>query len=107
MKAPKFVTNVVLYLSFGAIEIWWDHEYPSRKEYASYLGIVFKISFIKGNGYGSFIVATFGFLKSIQIFNLPFLLGITTMGDNYVASSTNWMNLTTNNLSISCLTVIR
>jgi hypothetical protein len=44
------------------------------------------------------------FLKSIQIFNLPFFLGII-MGDNHVAPSTNSMNLIANNLSISCLIV--
>jgi hypothetical protein len=32
-------------------------------------------------------VATFNFLKSIQILSLPFFLGIITMGDNHVASS--------------------
>jgi hypothetical protein len=51
-------------------------------------------------------VATFSFLKSIQIFSLPFFLGTTSMGDNYVASSTNSMNLVTNNLSTSCLTLV-
>jgi hypothetical protein len=39
------------------------------------------------NGYGSFYVVTFNFLKSIQILILPFFLGTTTMGDNHVASS--------------------
>jgi hypothetical protein len=57
---------------------------------------------VKGNGYRSFFVAVFNFLKSIQIFSLPFFLGTTTMGDNHVASSTYLINLTTNNLSISC-----
>jgi len=48
---------------------------------------MFNISAIKGNVYGSFFVATFSFLKSIQILNLPFFLGTTTMGDNHVAFS--------------------
>jgi hypothetical protein len=46
------------------------------------------------------------FLKSIQILNLPFFLGTTTMGDNHVTSFTNSMDPTTNNLSISYLTVV-
>jgi hypothetical protein len=44
------------------------------------------ISYVKGNGYGFFFVATFSFLKSIQIYNLPFFLSTITMGDNHVAS---------------------
>ncbi len=60
---------------------------------------------MKGNGYGSFFVASFNFLKSIQIFSLPFL-GTLTMGDNHVAYFTNSMNLNVNNLSISYLTVV-
>jgi hypothetical protein len=71
-----------------AIEIWWYHEYPSKKEYVSYLATMFNTSSVKGNGYGSFFVATFSFLKSIQILSLPFLLSTTIMGDNHVASST-------------------
>jgi hypothetical protein len=59
-----------------------------------------------GNGYGSFYVATFSFLKSIQILSLPFLLGTTIMGDNHVTSFTYSMNLVVNNLSIYCLTVV-
>jgi len=65
---------------------------------------VFKTLAIKGNGYGSFFMATFSFLKSIQILSLPLFLGTTTMGDNHVTFSRDWMNLTTNNLSISYLT---
>ncbi len=61
---------------------------------------------MKSNGYGSFFVAAFSFLKSIQILNLPFFLGTITMADNHVASSTDLMNPTTNNLSISYLTII-
>ncbi len=56
-----------------------------KKEYASYLAIVFITSFIKGNGYGSFFVVTFNFLKSIQIIKFPFFLCAITMGDNHVA----------------------
>ncbi len=67
---------------------------------------MFNTSFVKGNGYGSFFVATFSFLKSIQIFSLPFFLGTITMGDNHVASSTNLMNPIANNLSIFCLIVV-
>jgi hypothetical protein len=103
MKAPQFVTNAILYLSFEVIEIWWYLKYPSKKEYASYPTIVFKILYVKGNGYGSFFMATFSFLKSIQIHSFPLFLGITTMDDNHVASSIYWMNLVANNLSISCL----
>jgi hypothetical protein len=51
-------------------------------------------------------MATFSFLKSIQIFNLPFFLGTTTMGDNHVAYFIDSMNPITNNLFISCLTII-
>ncbi len=50
---------------------------------------MFRISSVKGNGYGSFFVATFSFLKSIQIFSSPFFLGTITMGDNNVTSYTN------------------
>jgi hypothetical protein len=34
-------------------------EYPSKKEYVSHLATVFNISFVKGNEYESFFVATF------------------------------------------------
>jgi len=105
-KSPQSITHVVLYLCSRVIEIWWYPEYSSKKKYLSYLVIVFKTSFVKGNGYGSFFVATFNFLKSMQIFSLPFFLGITTMGDNHVTSSINWMNPTVNNLSISCLIIV-
>jgi hypothetical protein len=37
---------------------------------------------------------------------LPFFLGTTTMGDNHVASSTNSVNPTANNLSITYLIAI-
>jgi len=46
----------------------------------------------------------FNFIKSTQIFNFPFFLGTTTIGDNHVASSIGWMNLVATNLSISCST---
>ncbi len=95
-----------MYQSFKVIKIWWYLEYPSKKEYASYPAVMFNTSSMKGNGYGIFFVAAFSFLKFIQVFNLPFFLGTTTMGDNHVASFTNWINPTTNNLSISCLTTI-
>jgi hypothetical protein len=42
---------------------------------------------MKGNAYGSFFVAAFSFLKFIKKLCLPLFLGITTMGDNHVASS--------------------
>jgi hypothetical protein len=54
-----------------------------KKEYDSYPIIVFKTSFIKGSGNGSFFVATFHFF---EIFSLPFFLGTITIGDNHVAS---------------------
>ncbi len=74
----------------------------------SYLVIMFNISSMKCNGYGSFFMAPFNFLKSIQIFNLPFFLGTTSMGDNHVASSIDSMNPIANNLSIlfDCYSVI-
>jgi hypothetical protein len=31
IKTPQYVTNVVLYLSFGFMEIWWYPKYPSKK----------------------------------------------------------------------------
>jgi hypothetical protein len=65
IKAPQSLTNAIFYLSFGPIEIWWYPKYPSKIEYASHLATMFNISFVKGNGYGSFFVATFSFLKSI------------------------------------------
>ncbi len=65
IKAPQSITNVVLYLIYEAIDIWWYHEYPSKKKYASYPAIVVNISFVKGNGYGSLFVVTFNFLKFI------------------------------------------
>jgi hypothetical protein len=93
-------------MSSKAIKIWWYPEYPSKKEYVSYLTIVFNISSVKGNGYGSFFVVAFSFLKSIHIQSFQFFLGTTTMGDNHVTSSTNWKNPTTNNLLISCLIIV-
>ncbi len=102
IKAPQSITNIILYLSSRAIEIWWYPKYPSKKEYASYLAVVFNTSYVKGNGYGSFFVVAFSFLKSIQIFSSPFFLGTITMGDNNVASSTNWINPTT----ITCLYIV-
>ncbi len=93
-------------MSSKAINIWWYLEYPFKKEYALYLTIVFNISYVKDNGYGSLFVAAFNFQKSIQIFSLPFFLGTNTMGDNHVASSTYSMNPTANNLFISCLIIV-
>jgi hypothetical protein len=61
---------------------------------------------LKGNGYGSFFVISFGFLKSIQILSLRFFLGTIMMGDNHVPSSTDSMNPIANDLSISYLTVV-
>jgi hypothetical protein len=61
---------------------------------------------MKGNGYGSYFVASFYFLKSIRILNLPFFLGTIIMGDNHVASSTYSMNPIANNLSTCCLTIV-
>ncbi len=78
----------------------------SKKEYTSYPTTMFNISSMKGNGYGSFFVDTFGFLKSIHIFSLPFFLGTIIMSDNHVASSIDWMNPIANNLSIYFLIVV-
>ncbi len=78
----------------------------NQKKNVSYLIIVFNISHVKGNGYGSIFVVAFRVLKSIQIFNLPFFQGTTTMGDNHVVSFIDSMNLATKNLSIFCLTTI-
>ncbi len=52
-----------------------------------------------------FFATLFNFLKSTQIFNFPFFLSIAIIGDNHVASSTSWMNIIVNSLSISCLTI--
>jgi len=71
-----------------------------------HLATMFKPSYVKGNGYGSFFMATISFLKSIQIVNFPLFLGIITMGDNHVVFSIDWMNPTANNLSISCLIAV-
>jgi hypothetical protein len=79
---------------------------PSKKEYDSYLVIMFRTSFVKGNGYGSFFEAIFSFLKSIQIRSFPFFLGTISMCDNHVTSFTNWMNPIANNLSIFYLIVV-
>jgi hypothetical protein len=40
---------------------------------------------MKNNGYGSFFVDAFSFLKFVQIFNLLIFLGTITMDDNHVA----------------------
>ncbi len=61
IKAPQSITNAILYLSSRVINIWWYHEYPFKKEYASYPAIVFNSSYVKGNGYGSFFMAAFNF----------------------------------------------
>jgi hypothetical protein len=66
--------------------------------------IVFNISSKNGKGQGSFLLALFNFIKSIQIINFPFFLGTTTIGDNHIASSIGWMNHVATNLLISCLT---
>jgi hypothetical protein len=47
--------------------------------------IIFETSSIKGNGYGSFFVVTFSFIKFTQILSFPFFLGATTIDDNQVA----------------------
>jgi hypothetical protein len=60
---------------------------------------------VKGKGYGSFFVATFNLQMSTHIQGLPFFFNTTTIGDNQVASSTNAINPTTNNLSKSYLTI--
>jgi hypothetical protein len=52
------------------------------------------------------LVDAFSFLKSLQIFNLPFFFGTITMGANHVTSFTYSMNLIANNLFIFCLTVV-
>ncbi len=50
---------------------------------------------MKGNEYGFFFAATFRFLKSMQIFNLPFFLGTTTMGCSclYILNEFNYKQL--------------
>ncbi len=48
----------------------------------------------------------FSFLKSIQIFYLPFFLGTITMGDNHVALFIDLMNPTVNKLFVFCLTIV-
>ncbi len=66
-KAPQFVSKVILHMFYGAINILWYPKYPCKKEYASCPATMFRTSFIKSNGYGSFFVATLSFLKSTQI----------------------------------------
>jgi hypothetical protein len=63
-------------------------------------------SSIKGNGYGSFFVATLSFLQSTQILYFLFFLGIITTGDSQVASSTSLIKPTSSSLSISCLIMV-
>jgi hypothetical protein len=46
MKAPQFITNAVLYISFGAIKIWWYHEYYRNLS----LGLAIKARACKGVG---------------------------------------------------------
>jgi len=48
--------------------------------------------------------STVNFLKSTHILKFPFLLDITTIGDNHVTSSIGWMNPSDNSLSTFCLT---
>ncbi len=60
-------------------------------------------SSVKGNGYGSFLVATLSFLKSTQILSFPFFLSIITTGDSQVASSIGVIKHVASNLIISCL----
>jgi hypothetical protein len=66
---------------------------------------MFSISSMKGKGYKSFLMVTFNFWKFTQIMNLPFFFSTMMMGDNHVAFSMGLMNLTTNNLSMSYLTI--
>jgi hypothetical protein len=63
-------------------------------------------SSIKGNGYGSFLVAALSFLKSTQIFNFLFFLGTIIIDDSQVAFSIGLIKLATSNLSISYLTIV-
>lgn len=93
-----------MYLSFGVMDIWWNLEYLSKKDYSSCPIIVFNTSSVKGNGYGYLLVVAFRFLKSTQIMNLPFFFGTTTIGDNQVVSSMGYINHVANNLFMSCLT---
>ena len=46
------------------------------KEYAAYPITVSRTSSVNGRGYGSFLVAALRRLKSTQILNLPFSLGL-------------------------------
>jgi len=94
-----------LYLSFGVMDIWWYPKYLSKKEYSSCSTIVFNTSFVKGNRYGYLLVVTFRFPKSTQIMNFPFFFGITTIGDNQVASSMGYINHVVNSLFMYCLTI--
>jgi hypothetical protein len=67
---------------------------------------MFSASSKNGKGYGFFMVALLNFQKSSKYFSLPFFLSTTIMGDNHVASSIGWINLVTNNFSMSYLKVI-
>jgi len=52
-----------------------------------------------------FFMEALNFLKSTQIMNFSFFLGITNIGDNQVASSTCLIKPTISNLSISYLII--
>ncbi len=97
--SSEFITNVVLYMSFGAKNI---HPKMNR----IHLVIVFSTSSVNGNGKGSFFISTFNFLKSTQILNFPLFFGATTFGDNHVASSIGYMKPIVNNLSMYCFIAI-
>jgi hypothetical protein len=49
-------------------------------------------------------MATFSFLKFVQILNLPFFLSTIIMGDNHVTFYIDSVNPIANNIFISCLT---
>jgi hypothetical protein len=53
-----------------------------------------------------YFVVALSFLKLMQIFKFPFFLGIISISDKHVVSLTNLMKPTTNNLSMSCLTIV-
>jgi hypothetical protein len=98
INAPQFMTNIVLYLSYRIMDIWWYPKYPSKNEYTSHPTTVFSTSFVNGNGKGFFFFVAFNFLKSTKILSFPFFFGTSTICDNHVAFSTCCINLVINSL---------
>ncbi len=105
-KAPQYVIKIVWYVSLGALEISYgilNIHLKMNRLHTLLQCSVFHEKMAKDK---DFFVVFLSFLKSIQIFNLPFFLGTTTMGDNHVASFIDWITPVTNSLLMSCLTIV-